>query len=348
MTGLRRGAVVLAAALALAAPARAESIDQLYQKAKAEGAVVLWAAGPTAGYEQAAKSFEARFPGVAVSLTGGFSNVLNAKVVAQLEAKKVETDVTVFQTVQDFVAWDRRGWLMRWKPDGYAAVRAGFKAKDGSWIAVNANPLVYGYNIDNVKPADLPKSALDFLKPEFAGKVVSAYPADDDATLFDFYTIVQKYGWGYMAKYMAQKPTFIQGHLSVARALGSGTAWVSFDNSIGSTENVKREGGRIGLAWPQKDPVPVFFVSEAILKGAPHPNAAKLYVTWMLSKEQQGKGGGYSSRTDVPPPAGLPDLNKLKLADRYLAFVTDRAQLVALRKRFESYSGPVTNTGGVK
>jgi len=34
--------------------------------------------------------------------------------------------------------------------------------------------------------------------------------------------------------------------------------------------------------------------------------------------------------------------------DDFLKFVTNETQLVALRKKFEAYSGPVTNAGGVK
>jgi ABC-type Fe3+ transport system substrate-binding protein len=56
-----------------------------------------------------------------------------------------------------------------------------------------------------------PVSTLDFIKPAFKGKLVSAYPADDDATLFAFMTIIQKYGWSFMDRYMANDPTFIQG-----------------------------------------------------------------------------------------------------------------------------------------
>ncbi len=49
-----------AAVLALAAgAAQAESTDALYQKAKAEGTLVLWGAGPTAGYETAVRSHRA-------------------------------------------------------------------------------------------------------------------------------------------------------------------------------------------------------------------------------------------------------------------------------------------------
>ena len=339
----------LAVAMVLAAvAARAETADALYAKAKAEGTLVLWGAGPTASYEAAAKLFMQKYPGIDVKITGGFSNVLNAKIEEQFKAKKVETDITVFQTVQDFVGWNKRGLLMHFKPDGFTAIPAGMKDKDGGWIAMNANPLFYGYNTEHVKPEDVPKSALDFLKPQFRGKLITAYPSDDDATLYDFYTIVEKYGWGYMDKYMAQQPTFIQGHLGVARALGSGESWASFDDSLASTNAVKHDGGKIALTAPVEDRLPVFFTSEAIMKAAPHPNAARLYITWFLSKEVQIRTGAFSPRRDVPPPEGMKPLSSYKLANDYLKFVTNEKQLVALRKKFESYSGPVTNKGGVK
>jgi ABC-type Fe3+ transport system substrate-binding protein len=348
----RKRLAALAAGAALAAScgaaASAETIDQIYEAAKAEKTLVLWGAGPSAGYEAAARAFEQQYPGVTVTLMGGFSNVLNAKIEQQLSAKKIETDLLVFQTVQDFVGWNRRGLLMHFKPEGFETIGAGAKDPDGAWIAVNANPLFYGYNTDGLAADEVPKSALDFLKAKFKGKLISAYPADDDATLYDFYTIVRKYGWSYMDRYMAQQPKFIQGHLGVARSLGSGESLASFDNTIGSTNTAKREGGKLALAAPARDRLPMFFTSEAILKDAPHPNAAKLYVSWFLSKEQQSRIGVYSSRADVPPPAGLMPLSGYRLANDYLKFVTNEKQLVALRQRFEKYTGPVANAGGVK
>ncbi len=105
----------LAALFLCSVPARAQSLDALYQKAKAEGSVVLYAGGPTAPWDSAAKDFSARYPGVNVSITGGFSNVLDAKIDAQLKAGKLEVDLAVFQTLQDFVRWKQDGKLLNYK-----------------------------------------------------------------------------------------------------------------------------------------------------------------------------------------------------------------------------------------
>ena len=92
------------------------------------------------------------------------------------------------------------------------------------------------------------------------------------------------------------------------------------------------------------DKTPVFFTAAGILKNAPHPNAAKLMVTWLLSKEQQGRNPGiYSPRADLPPPAGMPPLNSPKFANGYRDFLGDGRRLPALRKRYEALIGPVVN-----
>jgi hypothetical protein len=106
---------------------------------------------------------------------------------------------------------------------------------------------------ENVRLEDVPKSAPDFLNSRFKSRLISAYPADDDATLYVFGGIVRQYGWGYMDQYMKQQPKFVQGHLDVARSLGSGESLVSFDNTVSSTLDVQREGGKVALAGPTDD-----------------------------------------------------------------------------------------------
>jgi ABC-type Fe3+ transport system substrate-binding protein len=181
------------AALHCSAPVGAETIDQLYATAKAEKTLII---ASTAGYESAARAFEQQFPGVTVSLVSGVSNVLNAKIEEQVRTKKVEIDLVIFQTIQDFIAWNRRGLLLHFKPESFDKIDAGYKDKDGAWIAVNLNPIFYGYNIENVSLKDVPKSAPDFLNSRFKSRLISAYAADDDATLYVFGGIVRQYGWG--------------------------------------------------------------------------------------------------------------------------------------------------------
>jgi ABC-type Fe3+ transport system substrate-binding protein len=341
--------IAAAAAVNLAGEgARAQSPDQLYALAKNEKALVLYSGGPAAPYERMAKAFEQRYPGIAISVTGGFSNVLDRRVDAQLAAHKLEVDMAIFQTAQDFVAWKKAGVLLPFKPEGYDSIDPRFRDQDGAFTPTSVVLLTYAYNSKLLAPAEVPKSALDFLKPQFTGKLVTAYPADDDATLYAFDTIVRKYGWDYMNKYMAQKPNFIQGHLDVLRSVAGGTNLVTFDSTSSTTGALKKAGQPIEFAFPADDPMATFYITAGIFKDAPHPNAAKLFLNWYMAKEQQSRLGTFSARTDVAPPAGLKPLSAYNIAAGYRQFVSDTANLNALRTKYESLTGPVVHKGGVR
>jgi ABC-type glycerol-3-phosphate transport system substrate-binding protein len=137
-------------------PARPQSLDALYDKAKSEGALVLYVGGPTAPWEAAVKDFNARYPGVNVSVTGGFSNVLDKKIDAQLAAGKLDVDAAMFQTLQDFVRWKEEGALLEFKPQGFDKIDASFKDPDGAYTAIQINAHAYAYNPNLVKPEDVP------------------------------------------------------------------------------------------------------------------------------------------------------------------------------------------------
>ena len=84
------GRFALFAAVLFAAAVRAQSMDELYAAARQEGALAFYAGGPTAPWEAFSKDFTARYPGIKVSITGGFSNVLDRQVDAQLAAADFE------------------------------------------------------------------------------------------------------------------------------------------------------------------------------------------------------------------------------------------------------------------
>jgi len=340
--GLRLSALLLASLVMAPLAARAETLDQLYEKAKAEGAVTIYTGAGQSAAQAGAAAFEKRFPGIKVTAKGGFSNVLDLEIDQQLKDKKVTTDYVQFQTIADYHRWDKEGALLHWKPEGFDQVFASMKDKNGAWVAVNAIPLFYGYNPDKVKDSEVPKSALDFLDPRFRHQLVTAYPTDDDATLYDFYLITQRYGWGYMKKYMANQPYFIQGHRDVALRVKNGDDALSFDITNGSQG--PGSGGGLKIALPTKDKIPVFFTAGGILKRAPHPNAAKLYLAWMLSREQQARFPAlYSPRRDMPAPQGLPPLTSPQFANDYRDFLGDGARPATLRKRIGALTGPVVN-----
>jgi ABC-type Fe3+ transport system substrate-binding protein len=340
---------LLAVLLSLGAVARAETMDELYAKAKDEKSLTIYAGGPVTNYEPLAREFERKFPGVTVAIEGGFSNVLNQKIEQQFKDGKLIADMVLFQTAQDFVRWKGEGKMLAFKPVNFEAIDKSFKDPEGAYIVWYVGTLSYAYNTREVKLENAPKSALDFLKPEFRGKMIACYPHDDDATLYLFHTIMQKYGADYIDKYVANQPNWVQGHLGVSRSVASGKDLVTPDATTSTILNLKKAGQPIEYAFSNVDPIPIYYSTAGIFKDAPHPNVAKLYLTWILEREQQSRIGTYSSRTDVPPP--LPELKPLfsyNVANGYRDFVTNTTLLADLRKRFEAAVGPIRNVGGVR
>jgi ABC-type Fe3+ transport system substrate-binding protein len=342
--------IILATTLAMLAgsPLYAESLDDLYAKAKQEGALSIYGGGPARLYEGWIKEFEAKFPGIKVTLKGGYAGGLAPEIDKQIAAKHLEVDFVTFQAVQEFIRWKREGVLLPFKFDGYDALDPRFRDADGAFTPINVFAIAPAYNTKLVAPADVPRSARDFLTPGWRGKLITAYPHDDDATLFAFYTIVRKYGWAFMDDYMAQQPTFVQGHLGVVRSVAAGDSAATFDMMLHHTMTEKSEGKSIDVAFPDSDPLPIWGQLGAIFKDAPHPDAAKLYLQWYMAKEQQSRIGTWSARNDVPPPFGLKPILAYNVANDLAAIATDTALLAGLRKRFESYTGDVKNRGGIR
>jgi len=326
----------------------AQPAETLYDKAKEEGALVIYGGGPTSLYEGPARAFEQQYPGIKVTVHAGFSNVHNQTITAQLKGNMLDADLAILQTVADFIAWKKDGVLAAYRPDGWDAIDQTFKDPDGNYVGAFVTAVAYAYNPTLLKDAAVPKSALDFLKPEFRGMMISCYPHDDDITLYLFNTIVRRYGWEWMDKYIANGAAFIQGHLGVARAISAGEKTVTLDSNPNLSLREKRAGKPSEIAFSETDPTPIWAQTAATFKASPHPNAARLFLSWWLQKDQQAKLDTWSVRVDVPPPAGLPPLFSLTLANRYAEFLGDSAGVTELRKRFEAITGPVRATGGVK
>ena len=60
--------------------------------------------------------------------------------------KKLEVDMAIFQTVQDFVAWKKAGVLLPFKPDGFDKIDPRFRDPDGAFTTTSVVLLTYAYN----------------------------------------------------------------------------------------------------------------------------------------------------------------------------------------------------------
>ena len=107
----------------------------------------------------------------------------------------------------------------------------------------------------------------------------------------------------------------VQGNQQVSDMLKRGERLIAVGALDLYAADLKSEGHPIKTLYPS-DGVFIIPSPTSVVKGSPHPNAAKLFAEFMIGDDAQKvfpADGGYSVRTDIAPPAGSPDLNSLKI-----------------------------------
>jgi iron(III) transport system substrate-binding protein len=201
--------------------------------------------------------------------------------------------------------------LAAYEPPEAANISADARDPNKRWYGVYANYNAPAYNTAKVKASELPNSYEEFAqRKEWAGKV--ALDGTDNEWLK---AIVQYYGEQkgvdlVKAIVAALRPVVTDGHLALARATGAGEYWVSLNNYVNLSMNMKLAGNPIDV-WAL-DPVTLFFGQVGVNAKAPHPNAARLAANFMLSQECQqflAKFGRLPTRKDVPSnPPGVTEM----------------------------------------
>ncbi|MBV8327444.1 ABC transporter substrate-binding protein [Chryseobacterium sp.] len=317
-----------------------DEIQRLYHEAKAEGnEIIIWSGGDAPGQMDWIKNeWEKDFPDISIKIRVDLSKVLDAEIDQQLADNNLTPDITHLQTIHDFHRWKARGLLENFKPEGWDHIPAGLKDPEGAFTPVYMVTFAMLANREQVQ--HLPQSYTDLLTPLYKNKIILTYPHDDDAVLYLYKKIVDKYGWNYIDQLIKQNPQWIRGTAAPEAQVRKGNKLATiasagvFDTSI--------DGGA-QVVLPSEDPFLTWAQTAAIFKATRHKAAAKLYVTWMLSKKMQNQWVEWSVRDDLPTKAGY---NSYKTypntsPEEFIKFMLDRNSLNAFSKQIEAKIGPV-------
>ncbi|MFJ9742033.1 ABC transporter substrate-binding protein [Streptomyces sp. NPDC101166] len=320
-----------------------KSLDQLYREAKAEGGTLtVYAGGDTATQQDGNKAtFEKAFPGITLNIVVDYSKLHDARIDNQLTTGTLVPDVVQLQTLQDFPRWKHDGVLLPYRPAGFSRVHPAFKDPDGAWTGIFVDAFSTIYNIDKVGAKQVPTTARDLLDRRLKGKIVSTFPNDDDAVLYLYKLIIDKYGWDWLRRFAAQDVAWVRGTQEPADRVEAGTAAVALGTDGMLTP---ADGMKTRFVLPERDPFMAWAQRAAIFKDAEHPAAAKLYLNWWLSKQTQSDFYMWSVRTDVPPPTGyrhIWDYPNAHLGG-FEHFMADRALVECFKQQLTLYVGEVS------
>lgn len=308
---MRFAKAALGAALLLAGAVGAHAEDMtpgqkaLYAKAKAEGTINLWAP-ITGAIDWIPGEFAKRFPGIKINVVGDLRGA--TKIISEARAGTPTCDVWT-TSIGNMLTVQQRGLLAKtdWSVTGIPKEDTFF----GGEAAAIYN-FVYGilYAKNQVKEADLPEKWTDLLDPKWKGKLV----ADDFLLprLMGFLALE----WGAdKTKQWAQ--TLLGDQKMAIATLGP------IQTFLRSGERVIEVGGSAELAHLDTQAgiptgyrllhlAPAGQFVAAVVKGAPHPNAAALLASWLATDEAKALSAEHNHTLDVRPDSKDPVMKEIK------------------------------------
>jgi iron(III) transport system substrate-binding protein len=150
-----------------------------------------------------------------------------------------------------------------------------------------------------------PKKWADLLDPRWKDKLTVGHPGFSGFVGNWVVSMNDKFGWDYFTKLAANNPKIGRSINDTVTDIVGGERQVGAGPDNYSLEK-KGAGNAIDVQFPEDEAI-LIVSPVAILKDAPHPNAARLFESFFYSKEYSqtmAKTFNYPPRADIPPPSG--------------------------------------------
>ena len=315
LTRRRMGAGLAAAACAAARPARAD-LSALEDAARAEGAVTWYVAQMSGEAAEAmGHRFSLRHKGIAVSVIRTTGQVAYERLQQELKNNTPTCDVFSSTDISQYPALLKRHALAEYEPVEAVALAAPYQGlgEAGFYYPTTASLQLLVYNSKTVTGADVPRRCTDLLDPKFNHRVAVAHPAFSG--YFGQWVLAMRrlYGWGFFEKLAANNPRIGRSGNDPITMLNAGECVVGTGPASTSTVTAAR-GNPIGIVYPEDGTV-LTVGASAVTASAPHPNAARLLLEWLLSRDYADACRDWSLesvRADAEPPPGMKPINEIK------------------------------------
>jgi iron(III) transport system substrate-binding protein len=211
------------------------------------------------------------------------------------ESDRPRADVFWNNEILNTLRLEKRGLLQSYSPEIARNYPAMYRAANGVWHGFAARARILIINTHLVKPAERPKSIEDLADAKWRAHVGMAKPlfgstATHAACLFAV--------WGddrvktFFRQLRKNQIQVLGGNKQVAVAVGSGRLAFGLTDTDDALEEV-RGGQPVEIVYPDQQPdgIGTLFIPNtlAIIKGCPHPAAARRLVEYLLSPEVEAR-----------------------------------------------------------
>ena len=281
-------AIVISAILAWVPLAHAfEGEGQLYEAAKKEKELTWYTAHY--GSETAAavcSGFEKKYPGIKCNYIRTTAQVAYQRLAQDQKAGLAVASVIGSTDASHFGRMKQDGWLLKYRPKSLGELiesAVPYNDPDDLFFITAAGLVVITYNTSVVKEAEAPKRWTDLLEPRWKGKVSIGHPGFSGYVGTWVVQMRKLYGWDYFKKLELNKPRIGRSINDTVTMLNAKESWVAAGPSA-TTLQSRDKGNPLALVYPE-DGALLMISPSGILKNAPAPNAGKLFVEYLFSKE---------------------------------------------------------------
>jgi ABC-type Fe3+ transport system substrate-binding protein len=271
------------------------------QAGKKEGRVIaLLLLGQV--FRDALTHFERAYPEIKLEATGARGRDVTPRIRAEREAGQYQWDVYLNASETGDLIFKPAGYLAPLRP---ALVLPEVLTEDkwlggfeDGWIDVEARYL-YGYLGDvsslvhvnrNVIPEGQPKSVEELVNPRWKGKVMIDDPRRAGPGSADLAHFLMVLGEGWLRKFLANDLVIIDNPRQLADFLYRGRYPIAVSLRTEMYRDFKRQGlTEVKPLDSDEEASTRLSMSRVVglFDRAPHPNAAKILVNWVLTREAQ-------------------------------------------------------------
>jgi len=295
----------------------------LLDAAKQEGQIVLYTSSEQSVVDSVTKGFQDRY-GLIVQTQRLNSAQLQQRYTAEAQAGKFAADVVLSgdPTIADDFA--SKGWVAGIR-DVPAAAQWPAKFLSGNYAIVSINPYTLGVNTSMVSETTMRDWSM-LTDPKWQGKIVTVDLKQVGIVAFPAWDVLrQTYGDDFVRKVGTQQLRLFDSGPSAVQQLAAGSGAMYYPCSATTAASLSSQGAPIKTLVPSNAPVSGAESAVYMSAKSPHPNAAKLFVNFlMLTEGQQALNKVASSPVDAPGapplPAGYvrPDYQRAKQTQKEL------------------------------
>jgi iron(III) transport system substrate-binding protein len=280
-------ALSIVATLAACGPGTSGS-PQPTQAATGSGALVVYSGRSEALVGPLIERFETE-TGIDVQVNYAGTSELAATILEEGDASPA--DVFFSQDGGALGAIAEEGRLAALPQATLDKVDPAFRSPDGLWVGVSGRARVAAYNTEELTPADLPASILDFTDPTWKGRLGWA---PSNASLQSFVTALrviegEDAARAWLEGIQANEPKVYEGNSQALQGVAAGEIDVAFINHYYLLAALAE--GDLPVAnhfFPGADPGALINVAgAAILTSAKNAAAAQAFVDFLLTDESQ-------------------------------------------------------------